>query len=38
VRPNLEKKKSQKRAGRVAQGGGLEFKSQYQKKRKKERE
>jgi hypothetical protein len=35
MRPYLEKKPSQKRAGRVAQGEGPDFKSQYQKKKKK---
>jgi hypothetical protein len=34
VRPYLEKKKSQKRAGEVAQGVGPEFKPQYCKKMK----
>jgi hypothetical protein len=33
MRPYL-KKTHQKRAGRVAQGEGLEFKPQYQKKKK----
>jgi hypothetical protein len=31
VRPYLEKNPSQKRAGRVAQGAGPEFKPQYLK-------
>jgi hypothetical protein len=35
VRPYLKKKKSQKRAGGVAQGVGPELKSQYRKKKKK---
>jgi hypothetical protein len=35
MRPNLKKKKKiTKRAGRVAQGEGPEFKTQYQKKKK----
>jgi hypothetical protein len=34
VRLYLEKNPSQKRAGRVAQGEGPEFKSQYWKKKK----
>jgi hypothetical protein len=38
VRPYLEKKNlSQKRAGKVAQGVGPEFKPQYHKKKKKKR-
>jgi hypothetical protein len=36
-RPYLEKNSSQKRAGGVAQGEGLEFKLQYRKKKKKKR-
>jgi hypothetical protein len=35
LRPYLEKKPSQKRAGGVAGGVGLEFKPQYHKKKKK---
>jgi hypothetical protein len=35
MRPYLEKKLSQKRAGRVAEGVGPEFKPQYHKKEKK---
>jgi hypothetical protein len=38
VRPYLEKKPSQKRAGRVAQGVGPEFKLQYWKKKKRKKE
>jgi hypothetical protein len=37
ARPYLEKNASQKRAGGVAQGGGPEFKPQYQKKKKKKK-
>jgi hypothetical protein len=37
VRPYFKKKPSQKRAGRVAQGVGLEFKAQYHKKKEEER-
>jgi hypothetical protein len=36
VRPYLEKKKSQKRTGGVAQGVDPEFNPQYHKKKKKE--
>jgi hypothetical protein len=35
VRPYLKKKHTQERAGGVVQGVGLEFKPQYQKKKKK---
>jgi hypothetical protein len=35
LRPYLEKNPSQKKAGGVAQGVGLEFKPQYCKKKKK---
>jgi hypothetical protein len=35
MRPYLKKKKSQKKAGGVAQSEGPEFKPQYHKKKKK---
>jgi hypothetical protein len=38
MRPYLDKNHHKKRAGRVAQGGGPEFKPQYWGKKKKERE